>query len=67
MAEYELEPSIAQRLGRLSGRKEFLDREEQEELLALVDFARRRTVEKLEARLALQRLRDVLPDMIANN
>jgi hypothetical protein len=67
MAEYELDPPIAQRLQRLSERKEFLDQDEHDELLALVDFARQRTVEKLEARLALQRLRDVLPDMVENN
>ena len=67
MAEYELDPAIAQLLERLSERKEFLDQEKHDELLALVDFARQRTIEKLEARLALQRLRDVLPDMVENN
>jgi hypothetical protein len=39
----------------LGERKEFLSQGEQEELLALVDFAHKRTIDKLEAQAALDR------------
>ena len=47
MADYEIEPSLHRRMQVLGERKEFLSQEEQEELLALVDFAHKRTIEKL--------------------
>ena len=50
----------------LGERKEFLSQAEHEELLALVDFAHRRTIEKLEARVALDRLRTVLPGVLSD-
>jgi len=64
MAEYELDSSLRQRMHALGERKEFLSRMEHEELLALVDFAHQRTMEKLEAQVALDRLRTVLPGML---
>ena len=36
-----------------------------EELLALVDFAHKRTIEKLEAQAALDRLRAALPGVLS--
>lgn len=45
-------------------RKEFLSPEEHAELLALVEFAQRRQVEKLQAEVALERLRTAFPDLV---
>ncbi len=67
MAEYELDLPIADRLQDLSERKEFLNPSEHEELMALVAFAQQRTIEKLEAQVALKRLREILPEMVTNN
>lgn len=58
---YELDPPLHRRMRALGERKEFLSPAEHEELLALVDFAHQRTIEKLEARVALDRLRTALP------
>ena len=55
IADYELDPSFQQRRHTLDERKEFLSPAECEELLALVDFAQQRTLEKLEAQVALSR------------
>jgi hypothetical protein len=49
MAAYELDPSLRRRMHALGERKEFLSQGEHEELLALVDFAHQRTIEKLAA------------------
>lgn len=61
LAAYELTPSLHSRMHALGERKEFLSAAEHEELLALVDFAHQRTLEKLEAFVALDRLRIALP------
>ena len=66
MAEYELDPILSQRMHELGERKEYLSQEEHNELLALVDFSQKRTLEKLEAQLALTRLRAALPDLLAD-
>ena len=66
MADYEIEPSLHRRMQVLGERKEFLSQEEQEELLALVDFAHKRTIEKLEAQAALARLRTALPGVLSD-
>lgn len=66
MADYELEPSLHRRLHALGERKEFLSPAEHEELLALVDFAHQRTIEKLEAQTALTRLRTALPGVLSD-
>jgi hypothetical protein len=50
----------------LGERKEFLSQEERLELLALVDFAHKRTIEKLEAQAALDRLRTALPGLLTD-
>jgi hypothetical protein len=64
LAEYELAPSLYSRLHALGERKEYLSLAEHEELLALVDFAHQRTIEKLEARVALDRLHTALPGVL---
>ena len=66
MAEYELDPMLSQRMHELGERKAYLSQEEQSERLALVDFLQKRTVEKLEAQLALARLRAALPSLLAD-
>ncbi len=65
LANYELDEPLAHRLEALSEEKEFLTAEQHAELLALVEFARRRTIEKLEAQLALKQLHDIVPEMVA--
>jgi hypothetical protein len=65
MAEYELEKPINKRLLELSENKEFLTKAEKEELAALVDFWQKRTIEKLEAQVALKLLTQVFPDFIS--
>jgi hypothetical protein len=64
MAHYELEPPLHRRMQALGERKEFLSQEEHKELLALADFAHKRTIEKLEAQAALDRLRAALPNVL---
>ncbi len=67
MAEYELDPTLARYVQELSERKEFLDQSQHDELMALVAFSQQRTIEKLEARAALKRLRELFPDLIQAN
>jgi hypothetical protein len=62
LARYKLEPSLARRMQSLGERKEFLGKVEHDELLALVAFAQRRSIEKLEAQVALKRLNELLLD-----
>ena len=64
VAEYVLEPALDRRLRDLGERKEFLSAEEHAELHDLVAFTRRRSIEKLEARLALQRLFEIAPELV---
>ena len=64
IADYRLEASLRRRLDDLGGRKEFFGPDEHDELLGLVEFSQRRTIESLEARLALNRLRDAFPDPV---
>ncbi len=61
---YELEPSLQRRLQDLGERKEFLSADEHDELMAWVDFTRKRSLEALEAEVALQRLRAFIPDVV---
>jgi hypothetical protein len=63
IANYRLEPALDQRLRYLGENKERLDPEQHAELLALIEFTQKRTIEKLEAELALQRLMAALPDL----
>ena len=65
VAEYELEPALDRRMRDLGERKEFLTLKEHAELLDLVAFVRHRSLEKLEAQLVLQRLREIAPEVVA--
>lgn len=64
LADSELPPDLLRQIERLSQRKEFLDSDQHAELSALTEFWRSRLIEKLEARTALQRLRDLAPDLV---
>jgi hypothetical protein len=65
IAEYEVDPAIDYRLRALGERKEWLDEQEHEELMSLVAFTEKRTIEKLEAQVALNRLGEVLPEVVS--
>ena len=62
IARTTLDPAIDQRMLELGERKEFLNTGEHAELMALVNFAQNRTLEKLEAEAALQRLDAAYPE-----
>ncbi|MCI0684346.1 MAG: hypothetical protein L0Y71_19725 [Gemmataceae bacterium] len=64
LATYELDPMLARRMQEMGERKEFLTPEEHAELLALVRFSQQRTIEKLQAGLALNQLRATFPDFV---
>jgi hypothetical protein len=64
LADYQLDPSLELRLQELGERKEFLNAGEHAELMALVAFSQKRTLEKLEARVALERLREFFPGVV---
>jgi hypothetical protein len=63
IAGYVLDPALDELLRALGERKEFLSAAEHAELMALVAFTQRRTLEKLEAELALQRLHAAYPEL----
>ena len=65
IADYKLNATLSHRMHELGERKEYLSPEEHEELLALVDFTQKRTLEKLEAQAALSRLQSALPDLLS--
>src|SRR3954452_9257627 len=56
IADYQLEPSLQDRLQDLGDRKDLLSQLEHNELMALVNFVRKRSIESLEAKLALKQL-----------
>ncbi len=64
LATYELPSSLDQRMQELGEQKEFLGPSEHDELLALVSFSQQRTLEKLEAKVALQRLQEFFPEVV---
>jgi hypothetical protein len=63
VAAYRLPSALDRRLLWLSENKETLTEDEREELLAAVEFAEERTIEKLQARAALKRLAEVWPEL----
>ena len=65
VAASKLPPAIDRRLLWLSENKETLNEAEREELLALIDFSEDRTVEKLQARVMLQRLAEAWPQLFS--
>ena len=64
VAEYRLDPAINEHLRELSERKEFLGSGEHAELLALVRFTQQRSIEKLEAEVALRQLKELFPELV---
>lgn len=66
VADSELDQDVALRMHQLGERKEFLDPVEQQEYDRLVSFWTKRAIEKAEAAVALQRLREAVPDLVAS-
>jgi hypothetical protein len=64
VAEYRLPAAIDRRLLWLSENKVALSDVEREELLALVQFAEERTVEKLQARASLKQFAEMWPHLV---
>ena len=64
VSEYRLPAGIDRRLLELSENNDSLTTGEREELLALVEFAEDRTVEKLEAAATLKLLADEFPNLV---
>jgi hypothetical protein len=62
VTNYSLPEALNRRLLSLGENKEFLGSTDHEELMALVTFTNERTLEKLQAELALQELQALLPD-----
>ncbi len=65
LAEYRLPHAMDRRLLWLSEHKETLSEVEREELLATVEFAEERTIEKLQAQAVLKRLATLYPHLIS--
>jgi len=63
VASYTLPPELDRRVLELGERKESLTEDERAELMAWVTFTQQRSVEKLEAEVALRRLAAVCPDL----
>ena len=64
ITDYGLDPAINGRMRELGERKDALTAPEHEELMSLIALAERRTIEKLEAEVALQRLVEALPALV---
>ncbi len=62
IADYTLPPDLDRCIRDLGERKEFLSPAEHEQLLALVDFTQQRTLDKLQAELALKQLQPFFPE-----
>jgi hypothetical protein len=65
VGDYRLPPGLDRRLLWLSENKENLTEAEREELLALIEFAEERMVEKLQARAVLKALAEVWPQLVS--
>lgn len=63
LADSELPAPVQQRMQALGERKDALAAPERDKYLALVIFWKSRTLEKAEAAVALQRLREPVPDL----
>jgi hypothetical protein len=64
IAAYRLPTALDRRLLWLSENKDNLTESEQEELLAAVEFAEERTVEKLQAQTILRRFAEIWPNLL---
>jgi hypothetical protein len=67
VANYVLPQALDRRILELGERKETLSADERNELMAWVTFTQERSVEKLEAEVALRRLEDLCPDIAARS
>jgi hypothetical protein len=67
LAGYELEPEIQYRMQDLGERKEFLSEAEHAELMSLIKFSEQRTIERLEAELALKGLSEFVPELVESS
>ena len=67
IASYVLNPALDRRMLDFGERKESLDPNEYAELLALIAFTQQRSVEKLEAELALRHLDSAYPEPAAES
>lgn len=63
VAGYSIDPSLDQRILALAERKADLTPAERSELIAWVAFTQQRSLEKLEAEVALERLLNVCPEL----
>jgi hypothetical protein len=66
LADYRLPAGLDRRLLQLSESKETLTAEEREELLALVEFAEDRTLERARAAAALVNLVEAFPVVVGS-
>lgn len=64
LAAYELEPGIDRLMLELGENKESLTPAQHRVLADLVEFTQQRTIEKFEARVALQRLKHFVPQLV---
>jgi hypothetical protein len=65
LADYTLPPDLDRHIRDLGERKESLSSAEHEELLALVEFTQQRTLDKLQAELALRQLQPFFPEEVS--
>ncbi len=63
VAGYTLPPELDRRILELGERKESLTANERAELMAWVAFTQQRSIEKLEAEVALKRLAAAFPEL----
>ena len=64
IAAYELEPGVDRLMLELGENKESLTPAQHRVLTDLVEFTQQRTIEKFEARVALQRLKHLFPQLV---
>jgi len=64
LSEYDLEPAICRRMQDLGERKDALNSDEHAELDVLVEFSQRRSIDKLQAQVALNKLRTAPPELV---
>ena len=66
VASYRLPHALDERLLWLSENKELLDVAQREELLALVELADNRSLDKVQAQAVLQQLAKLYPTLVSN-
>lgn len=66
MASYRLPHALDQRLLWLSENKELLDNAQREELVALVELADHRALDKVQAKAVLEQLSKIYPELVSD-